>query len=112
MICRKMTNSYSTMRARRADVAGSNLQVYSSPELTDAILKAIQVGHVSVIGSTNINTNFVYIINPRTHTNLEGKPIDIVGNTSGTKNEFLLVCVSIQYLGYFIVIGEQNILPA
>ena len=107
-----MTNSYSTMRARRADVTGSSLQVYSSPEITDSLVKAIQAGHVSAIGSTDINTNLVYIINPRVHTDLDGKPIDIVGNASDTKNEFSLVRVSIQSLGYFIVIGEQDDLPA
>ena len=94
------------MKTRHVDVTGSNLRVYSLPELTDAIIKAIQAGYVSAIGSTNINTNLVYIINPRVHTDLEGKPINIVGNASDTKNEFLLVCVSIQSLGYFIVIGE------
>ena len=100
------------MKARRANVTGSHLQVYSSPKLTDAIVKAIQAGHVSAIGSTNINTNLVYIINPRVHINLEGKPINIVGNASDPKNKFLLVRVSIQSLGYFIVIGEQTGLPA
>ena len=87
------------MRARCADVMGYNLQVYSSPELTDAIVKAIQASHVSAIGSTDINTNLVYIINPRVHTDLEGKRIDIVGNASDTKIESWHVRVSIQSLG-------------
>ena len=100
------------MRARCADVTGSSLQVYLSPELTDAIVKAIQAGHVSAISSTDINTKLVCIINSRVHTDLEGKPINIVGNASDTKNEFSLVRVSIQSLGYFIVIGEQNDIPA
>ena len=73
------------MKPRRADVTGSDLQVFSSTELTNAIVKAIQAGYVSAIGSTDINTNLVYTINPRVHTNLEGKLINIVGNASNTR---------------------------
>ena len=87
------------MKPCRADVTGSDLQVFSSTELTNAIVKAIQAGHVSAIGSTDINTNLVYTINPRVHTDLDGNPIDIVGNASNKRNEFSLVLISIQSLG-------------
>ena len=77
----------------------SALQVFAKHEVTEAIVNTIQAGHVSAIGSTDINTNLIYVINPQVHTDLNGNPTDIVGNASDEKNKFSLVQVSLQSLG-------------
>ena len=76
------------MEPHCTNVTGSPQQFNELIECIDHMITAIQVGHVSAIGSTSINTNLMYIINPQIYTDLEGKPVNIIGNAIDGKGEY------------------------
>jgi len=107
-----MSTLYSKSKPRRADITGAADQVYSFPgEMVDSICRSIIAGHVSAIGTADINLNMCYITCPQVHTDLAGVPRKIIGCGSNEMGEFTLVVVDLYSLGYFVVVSEEAVLP-
>ena len=73
---------YSTSKPRHPEVTGSPAQVSIITGLSAHVVTQIKAGNVATLGTTNCNTEMTYIVFPQVHSDLDGNPIEIIGNVS------------------------------
>ena len=102
---------YSKSKTRREDVKGSPEDVYLMPDYASYVVNTIRAGNVASMGSTDANCYWSHIVKPELANNVQGDPVDIVGNASNERGEYLPVRIPISSLRWFPIMGEQDILP-
>ena len=103
---------YTATKNRRCEVIGTPAQVYDVPDHPSYIVQTVGAGNVAVILGVDHNTQWVHIYHPQIHKDLQGNPVEIVGNISDVQGDFSLVKIPVSKLQHFPIFGPDNLLPA
>ena len=102
---------YSKTKTRGEDVKGSPGDVYLMPDYALYVINTIRAGNDASMGSTDANCHWSHVVKPQLASDVQGNPVDIVGNASNERGEYLPIRIPISSLLWFPIMGEQDLLP-
>ncbi len=101
---------YTKSLTKRLDITGTNDQAFCHKKnFLNYLVGAIKAKTMAAIGMfAPGNLLIQYLCAPKVHTDLAGKPLAIVGNTSNKFGEFSLAMIPLSSVKMFISIVQKD----
>ena len=72
------------------EVLGTSSQVYDVADYSAFVVQTIEADNVAVLLGIDNNAHWMGIYAPQVHKDLQGNPVEIVGNVSDAQGDFSL----------------------
>jgi len=94
---------YTKLLTKRPDLSGTNVQAFGhKSNFLNYLVGAINAKTVAAIGMVSPGNLLIqYLCGPKVHTDLDGKPLAIVGNTSNKFGKFYLAMIPLSSVKMF-----------
>ena len=101
---------YTKSLTKRPDITGAKDQAFGhTKNFLNNLVGAIRAKTVAAIGMVAPGNLLVqYLCGPKVHTDLAGKPLAIVGNTSNKFGKFSLAMIPLSSVKMFVSILEKD----